>query len=76
MKSKPNETPIKTYSVKELALLYSPDVSPSTATRRLKRWIHYSPELMQRLAQYGWTNQTKIYTPKQTAILFEWLGYP
>jgi len=74
--SQPEETPIKTYSVKELAILYNPEVSPSTATRRLKRWIHGSQELMQRLQQYGWSEKSKIYTPKQTAILFEWLGYP
>ncbi len=66
---------IKVYGKTELALLYSPAVSPEVARRRLAYWILRYPGLSERLCAHG-GKYAHFYTPAQVRILFEALGEP
>jgi hypothetical protein len=64
------------YTHKELAMLYFPDVLPDSASRQLSRRILKDDELYAQLLDAGYTRRQRIYSPLQTAILFDHLGNP
>lgn len=67
---------IRTYGVKELALLYFPNNLPASAVSQLKKWIKKNADLLNALVQAGYTSCQKIFTPLQVAILIRYLGEP
>jgi len=67
---------IRTYGVGELARLYNPYSLPASATRQLRRWISYHPELSDRLHELGYYPGLKVFTPKQVECLVKHLGEP
>ena len=66
---------IRTYSTKELAMMYF-DNEPSSSTRQLKSWIERNKELKIKLIANGYSNRQRIWTPKQVELLFHYLGEP
>lgn len=67
---------IRSYSKSELAMLYSPYITPKAAVRKLNRWIAIKPGLTERLSQSGVLPNAKCYTPFQVYIIVEALGEP
>ena len=54
---------IRSYSKKELALLYFPDSHPHTASNHLMRWINRNRELCQALEAEAITAPASISPP-------------
>ena len=67
---------IKEYGRTELALIYSPDITPGAAWRKLRRWIDASPGLTDRLAQSGYNPSRRSFTPVQVQLIVEAVGLP
>ncbi len=60
-----------------LALAYYPEArSRKAATNRLLRWMNYCRPLMAELAKTGYTPRQKTFTPRQAALVEEYLGEP
>ena len=66
----------RSYSKSELAMLYSPYITPKAAVRKLNRWIAFNPGLRQQLAATGILPNAKCYTPIQVRAIVEALGEP
>lgn len=67
---------IKSYSKKELALAYAPDLSMSGALNRLANWIKVNKELQAALYAAGYQDRQRCLTPAQVSLIFEYLGEP
>ena len=70
------EFKIRTYTKKELALLYFPDSTPQAAGKHLKAWIQRNKPLMDDLAITGYQSNSKSYNPRQVKIIIDYLGEP
>ena len=44
--------------------------------KKLKLWIRRSPGLGERLAQTGYQNHQRTFTPRQVSLIVEALGEP
>jgi hypothetical protein len=64
------------YTHQELAMLYFPYVLPKSASRQLSRRIAQDGELYADLLGAGYRHHQRMYSPLQTAILFDHFGYP
>lgn len=68
---------IKAYGKSELALRYFPGANSShTAVNHLMSWIRRSPELTTELEKMGYKKSAKYFTPKEVALVVEFLGEP
>ena len=67
---------IKSYSKSVLAVAYAPDIAPASAVARLNRWIHKCRPLYEALLFTGYYETQKVFTAKQVALIFEYLGEP
>jgi len=67
---------IQSYSKKELALAYAPNLSMSGALNRLAAWISHNPPLVKALDDTGYTIKQRVFTCKQVELIFEYLGEP
>lgn len=71
------EFKVKAYGKSELALQYFPDAaSAHTAVNHLMSWIHRHPVLSEGLARMGYRKSAKFFTPKEVAMIVEYLGEP
>ena len=70
------ETTIRTYGRTELAIRYSPTLTPDAAWKKLKRWINLNHDLTQELAQLGYTSHQRSFTPKMVSRIYYYLGEP
>lgn len=61
---------------RELAIMYSPDVPPSSALKNLNRWIDYHPTLAQELSRMGMEKKRRYLTPAQVDLILRTLGEP
>ena len=64
---------IRTYTKKELALMYFPESYPRTAVNHLMAWIHLCTPLWNELLDMGYR---KTFSPKQVKAIVEYLGEP
>ena len=71
-----NEFIIKAYGRMELAMMYAPEIAPSSAYRKLCRWIDRCPGLKQKLKRIGYSPLTRQFTPLQVKMIVEHLGEP
>ena len=62
---------IRAYGKSELAMLYLPRHSKTTALKLFKSWLEFNPRL-KGIAK----NKAKFYLPKQVKIIVEELGEP
>ncbi len=67
---------VRSYSKSELAMLYSPFITPKAAVRKLNRWIAIKPGLIERLQEAGMLPNAKCYTPFQVFVIVDELGEP
>jgi len=60
---------LRTYSFNELAQLYFPNVTKSSASKLFSNWIYSSTSLLETLTELGWKKRTRNLTPKQVKAL-------
>lgn len=65
---------IRTYTKKELALMYFPESYPRTAVNHLMAWIHLCTPLWNELLDMGYRKTSKVFSPKQVKAIVEYLG--
>lgn len=71
------EFPIRTYSKKELALLYFPNSKyPHTAVNHLMSWIRNCEPLWVQLQNSGYRKTSKFFNPRQVGLIVKFLGEP
>lgn len=76
MTQKQGDFTIRTYGRTELAEMYLPHLSPNRTWRKLQEWIAVAPGLEQRLAQLGYRQSQRMWTPRQVGAIVEALGEP
>ena len=67
---------IRPYYKSELAEAYAPFLSPGSALNRLAHWIEHNAQLSEALAQTGYRRTQRVFTSRQLALIFEYLGEP
>ena len=67
---------IKSYSKKELALLFFPGSTPRTAVNHLMGIIRRCDPLWDKLLAMGYNTNRKTFTPLEVAAIVEWIGAP
>ena len=68
---------IREYGRTELAQMYSPDITPAAAWKKLKGWINYCPGLTERLQSLGYRpHRQRTFTPAQVRAITEAVGEP
>lgn len=71
-----NKFQLKSYTWKELAVLYGPDLKPESATKRLSKWVTVNTNLNLELQQKGWSKGKHLLTPLQVETIVNYLGKP
>ena len=67
---------IKAMSFGQLASLYFPANSVSSARRKLSDWIRQNIGLYNALRGLGWNTGTRKLTPKMVLLIMQHLGEP
>lgn len=67
---------IRTYTKKELALMYFPESYPRTAVNHLMVWIRRCDPLWEKLLKMGYCKTSKSFLPKQVKAIVDYLGEP
>lgn len=67
---------IATYSKRELAMLYAPNLSGKSAVNRLVKWISINKPLSDELQKVGYRKTQRVFTCKQVELIFDFLGEP
>ena len=67
---------IKAYGRMELAMMYSPDITPTAAYIKLNRWIDRYPGLRKKLESAGHKSNSRQFTPAQVQLIVDALGEP
>ena len=67
---------IQSYSKSQLANAYAPNVGQRAALNRLSSWIRLNHELTAALAATGYVQTQRIFTSRQVALIFHYLGEP
>ena len=67
---------VRPYYKSELAQAYAPDISPGAALNRLATWIKTNPQLTEALKETNYRVNQQLFTSRQVALIFEYLGEP
>lgn len=67
---------VRAYGRTELALLYSPHLSPGRAWTKLQAWLARIPGMQEQLAALGYRRDCRTFTPAQVEQIVRWLGEP
>ena len=67
---------IRPYYKSELAEAYAPFLAPGSALNRLAHWIDLNVPLSEALAKTGYRRSQRVFTSRQMALIFEYLGEP
>lgn len=67
---------IRTYFKSELVHLYLPQTPINTALRIFRNWLARNSELSRELAAAGYVSSSRIFTPRQVALICRYLGEP
>ena len=67
---------IRPYSKSELAQAYAPEITSQAALNRLAAWIRLNRPLTEALRQTGYYTKQRLFTSRQVALIFEYLGEP
>lgn len=71
-----DEWSVRPYSKSELADAYSPEITHGAAVNRFGRWIRRNEALHAELLKTGYIERQQIFTSRQVALVFEYLGKP
>lgn len=66
----------RSYGFQELAVLYFPNITPASATVRLKQWIRDNPTLTAELTAHAWRPTARLLTPAQVTLITNAFGSP
>ena len=67
---------IRVYAKSELAQLYTPNICPRAACKKLQMWIERNTELCDALQRSGLAPHSKTFTPYQVRLIVDALGEP
>ena len=67
---------IRPYYKSELAQAYAPDVCQKTALNRLATWIRTNKQHPAALRETDYRASQHMFTSRQVALIFEYLGEP
>jgi hypothetical protein len=67
---------VRPYYKSELAEAYAPSLTTHSALNRLALWIDTNAPLSEALSQTGYRRTQRIFTSRQVALIFEYLGEP
>jgi hypothetical protein len=67
---------IRPYYKSELAQAYAPDITPGAALNRLALWIKTNSRLSEALKETDYRVNQQLFTSRQVALIFEYLGEP
>lgn len=68
---------IRTYGKSELAMLYFPNaITTNGALSNLNFWIRRNSSLTEALHQCGMPLKSKSFTPREVALIVQYLGAP
>ncbi len=67
---------IRTYGKSELAMLYRPDLKEGNARRTLYNWMRRNEKLMAALDAVGYDPKRRTLTPREVAIIVDFIGEP
>ena len=71
------EFKVRAYGKSELAWLYFPTAnSAHTAVNHLMAWVRRNPDLVNGLHKLGSRKSAKFFTPKEIALIIDYLGEP
>ena len=71
------EFKVRAYGKSELAWLYFPTAnSAHTAVNHLMAWVRRNPDRVNGLHKLGYRKSTKFFTPKEIALIIDYLGEP
>ena len=76
MEKEEREWRIRPYYKSELAQAYVPDISLGAALNRLASWIRTNTQLSEALKQTNYRVTQRMFTSRQVALIFEYLGEP
>ena len=76
MKETEREWRVRPYYKSELAQAYAPDISQGAAQNRLALWIKTNTQLSEALRQTDYRVTQRMFTSRQVALIFEYLGEP
>ena len=76
MEKEEREWRIRPYYKSELAQAYAPDISLGAALNRLAMWIRTNTQLSEVLKQTNYRVTQRLFTSRQVALIFEYLGEP
>ena len=76
MKEEEKQWRIRPYYKSELAQAYAPDISLGSALNRLALWIRTNKQLTEALRKTDYRVTQRMYTSRQVALIFEYLGEP
>ncbi|MCC8187960.1 MAG: DUF4248 domain-containing protein [Bacteroides sp.] len=68
--------PLNTLYVSDLAQLYFPRSTVTSAVSQLRRWILLNPDLVQRLNELHYHKGQRALTPLQREAVIRYLGPP
>ena len=68
---------IRTYTKKELALMYFPEASSAkVAVNHLRAWIYRCKPLYKEMQEAHYVRNSKVFTPRQVRLIIDYLGEP
>ena len=67
---------VRPYYKSERAQAYAPDVCTRTALNRLAIWIRTNKKLTEALRETDYRASQHMFTSRQVALIFEYLGEP
>ena len=67
---------VRPYYKSELAQAYAPDICLGAALNRLALWIKTNTQLSEALRETDYRVTQRMFTPRQVALSFEYLGEP
>ena len=76
MEKEEREWRIRPYYKSELAQAYAPDISLGAALNRLASWIRTNTQLSEALKPTNYRVTQSMFTSRQVALIFEYLGEP
>ena len=76
MEKEEREWRIRPYYKSELAQAYAPDICLGAALNRLASWIRTNTQLSEALKQTNYRVRQRMFTSRQVALIFEYLGEP
>ena len=70
------DVPIRSYTQRELAKMYAPELTEKSAGKRLCQWIKMCKPLWEELQKTGYNPLQRILNPMQVRLIFSYLGEP